>query len=175
MTGVQTCALPIYLPVVYALSERLSLAARARRVALTTSIITNGLLLTEEVVDRLLPFGLTSVKVTLDGDRTTHDRLRPLRGGQGTFDRIIENVRKIAGKVRVGVGGNFDESSVESFPALLEFLRSQPFADQLVKVNFKPIIRTPEPASPARVLPLDRKSTRLNSSHIPLSRMPSSA
>ena len=57
------------------------------------NIITNGLLLTPEVVDRLLPFGLNGVKITLDGDRDTHNRMRPLRGGQGTFDRIIENIR----------------------------------------------------------------------------------
>ena len=44
----------------------------------------------------MLPLGLTGVKVTLDGDRETHDRMRPLRGGQGTFDRIIENIRRVA-------------------------------------------------------------------------------
>ena len=54
------------------------------------NIITNGLLLTPEVVDRLLPYGPLGVKVTLDGDRDTHNRMRPLRGGQGTFDKILE-------------------------------------------------------------------------------------
>ena len=63
------------------------------------NIITNGLLLTPEVVDRLAPFGLNGVKITLDGDRDTHNRMRPLRGGQGTFDRIIENIRRVAGTV----------------------------------------------------------------------------
>ena len=83
-------------------------ACQKRGVTLALNIITNGLLLTEEVVDRLLPYGLNGVKVTLDGDRDTHNRMRPLRGGQGTFDRIIENVRKVAGKVRIAIGGNFD-------------------------------------------------------------------
>src|SRR5690606_6953464 len=117
------------------------------------TIITNGLLLTPEIVDRLLPFGLRGVKVTLDGDRGTHNRMRPLRGGQGTFDRIVENVRKVADRVRVAIGGNFDEQSVDSFPALLAFLKEQDFADRLAKVNFKPIIRS-APAPPAGVLPL---------------------
>ena len=62
-------------------------------------MITNGLLLTEEVVDRLLPYGLVGVKITLDGDRDTHNRMRPLRGRQGTFDRIVENMRQVAPKV----------------------------------------------------------------------------
>ena len=129
------------LPVMYALAERAWHATTARGVRLYINIITNGLLLTSEVVDRMLPYGLNGIKVTLDGDRDAHNRMRPLRGGQGTFDRIIANIRRVAGKCRISIGGNFDESSVDSYPALLEFLREQDFADQLVKVNFKPIQR----------------------------------
>jgi uncharacterized protein len=138
------------LPVMYDLAERLARATSARGVEQVLTIITNGLLLTEDVVDRLLPYGLRGVKITLDGDRDTHNRMRPLRGGQGTFDRIIENIRRVSGKVGIAIGGNFDESSVDSYPALLEFLKQQAFADQLVKVNFKPIVRNSDPGSPVQ-------------------------
>ena len=74
-------------------------SSQARGVRMVVNVITNGLLLTPDVVDRLAPFGLNAVKVTLDGDHDTHNRMRPLRGGQGTFDKIIENVRRVAGKV----------------------------------------------------------------------------
>ena len=111
---------------------------------MSISIITNGLLLTPEVVDRLLPYGLRGVKITLDGDRDTHNRMRPLRGGQGTFDRLIENIRSVAGRTSIAIGGNFDESSADSYSALLDFLREQDFADKLVNVNFKPIVRNPD-------------------------------
>jgi uncharacterized protein len=142
------------LPVVYYMAERLSRACTARGVTFTHSLITNGLLLTEEVVDRLTPFGLGGVKITLDGDRETHNRMRPLRGGQGTFDRIMRNVRAVAGKVRVSIGGNFDASSVDSFPALLDFLEEQDFAGKLAKVNFKPIISPLQPEQPKGLIPL---------------------
>jgi uncharacterized protein len=133
------------LPVVYALAERAWLATTSRGVPMFINVITNGLLLTEEVVDRLLPFGLNGIKITLDGDRDAHNRMRPLRGGQGTFDRIVENIRAVAGKCRIGIGGNFDESSMDSFPALLAFLHEQDFAGQLAKVNFKPVVRADSP------------------------------
>jgi uncharacterized protein len=139
------------LPVVYALAERMWKACRQRGVAMSISIITNGLLLTEAVVDRLVPYGLTGVKITLDGDRATHDRLRPLRGGQGTFDRILANMRAIAPKVRLSIGGNFDVESAASYPELLTFLRSQPFADRIAKIAFKPIIRGPNTGRPVAV------------------------
>ncbi len=142
------------LPVAYYLAERLWNASQARGVRMQINVITNGLLLTPEVVDRLAPFGLTSVKVTLDGDHDTHNRMRPLRGGQGTFDKIIENVRQVAGKCRISIGGNFDESSVDSYPALLDFLREQEFADKLARVAFKPIIREPKPQQPKGLIPL---------------------
>ena len=135
------------LPVVYAMAERMWGASVRRGMTMRVNVITNGLLLTEEVVDRLLPFGLSGIKVTLDGDRDTHNRMRPLRGGQGTFDRIVENVRAVAGKCSISIGGNFDESSVDSYPALLDFLREQDFADKLVKVKFKPIIRNDAPVA----------------------------
>ncbi len=141
------------LPAVYALAEHGWRASQARGVTFSTHIITNGLLLTPEVVDRLLPYGLSGVKITLDGDRDTHNRMRPLRGRQGTFDRIIENVRRVAPKVRVAIGGNFDAESVESFPALLDFLREQEFADQISRVNFKPVIRATPAAAPS-IIPL---------------------
>ena len=142
------------LPVAYYLAERAHAMCADRGVTLAITIITNGLLLTPEVVDRLTPYGLVGVKVTLDGDRDTHNRMRPLRGRQGTFDRIIENVRRVADKVAITIGGNFDESSWESYPALLEYLREQEFADKIARINFKPIIREPEPEKPKGFIPL---------------------
>ena len=129
------------LPVVYYLAERMSAATEVRGIEMSLTIVTNGLLLTREIVQRLRPYGLAGVKVTLDGDRETHNRVRPLRGGQGTFDKIIDNVRQVADLCAVSIGGNFDEASVESYPALLDYLRAQDFGSQLAKVNFKPIIR----------------------------------
>ena len=133
------------LPVMYYLAERLWAASASRGVRMLVNIITNGLLLTPDVVDRMAPFGLNGVKITLDGDRDMHNKMRPLRGGQGTFDRIISNVRKVAGKCRISIGGNFDEESVDTYPALLDFLKDQEFADKLTKVAFKPVIRAPKP------------------------------
>ena len=129
------------IPAMVDLAGRCWRATSERGVEQFVSIITNGLLLTPAVVDLLLPFGLTGVKVTLDGDRDTHDRLRPMRGGQGTFDRIIANVRRVADQVPVAIGGNFDGATADRYPALLDFLKDQDFSGRLSKVAFKPVIK----------------------------------
>ena len=142
------------LPVAYYLAEQCQALCQARGISQGVSLITNGLLLTPDVVERLNQYGLYGVKITLDGDRDTHNRMRPLRGRQGTFDRIVENVRRVASMVPITIGGNFDETSVDSYPALLDFLREQEFADKIVKVNFKPIIKPPAPETPKGMIPL---------------------
>jgi uncharacterized protein len=129
------------MPVLYYLAERLHASATARGVEILINIITNGLLLSREMVERLNPLGLNGIKVTLDGDRDAHNRSRPLRGGQGTFDRIIANVREVAPLTRIAVGGNFEVDTADSYPALLDFLAAQEFAPKLSKVTFKPVIR----------------------------------
>ena len=145
------------LPVVYYLAEHVHAAATARGVRLSFSIITNGLLLTPAVIDRLTPYGPVAVKVTLDGDQAAHDRKRPLRGGQGTFDKIIANIRAVAGSCTISLGGNFDDENADSYPALLDFLAEQDFASKIAKVNFKPVMggATAVPAAaPGRPSPL---------------------
>ena len=114
------------LPVMY-YDRRAAVAARPRRAACRAviSIITNGLLLHREVVDRLLPFGLQR--------REDHARRRPRhpqpdaaaarRPGHLRPHRREHPPRRRQA-CRIAIGGNFDESSVDSYPALLEFLRA---------------------------------------------------
>ena len=141
-------------PAMFEIAGRSSKHAASRGVTQLVNIITNGLLLTPQVVECKLPLGLTGVKVTLDGDRETHDRMRPLRGGQGTFDRIIENVRNVAPLVPVTIGGNFDMETADRYPALLDFLKEQDFAGRISKVAFKPIIKPGDQIRPSAAIPL---------------------
>lgn len=104
-----------------------------------TTITTNGALLTEAVVDRLLRYGLAGVKVTLDGDREAHNRKRPFKNGRGSFDIIIDNVLRVIDKVGVSVGGNFDSENKDSIPRLLDTLTKKGLHEKLTMVNFKPI------------------------------------
>lgn len=65
--------------------------AAARAVQVGFSITTNGTLLTEADADFLAEQGFT-VTVSLDGGRETNDRLRPMRGGAGSFERLANRL-----------------------------------------------------------------------------------
>lgn len=65
--------------------------AAAKRVRIGFAITTNGTLLGETEGDFLARFGF-SVTISLDGVGAAHDRLRPTKGGRGSFDRIRAKV-----------------------------------------------------------------------------------
>ncbi len=117
---------------------------KAHGLPFSFGITTNGALLSPEVVDELIPYGLKGVKVTLDGSREQHNRKRPFVGGRGSYDLIVENVRRAVDKIDVDVGGNFDDENVASFPELLEHLKQLGLDRKLHAVRFKPITQTPQ-------------------------------
>lgn len=123
----------------YFLSEELYRGAKERGIELNIQIITNGVLLSEEIVDRLLPLGLKGIKVTLDGDQEAHDKKRPFKDGHGTFEIIFNNLLKIKNKVPILIGGNYDESNRDHIPPLLDRLRNSGFPEQMIQLNFRPI------------------------------------
>lgn len=86
------------------------------------TLVSNGSLLTRQMVEELLPFGLTAVKITLDGPPESHDRSRPFASGRGSFSRILENLQAVAGLIRIKLGGNFSRENYLAFPALLDHL-----------------------------------------------------
>ncbi len=125
-------------------AERVRRFAEKARLSFAFSITTNGALLTREVVDELVGYGLDGVKVTIDGNRACHNARRPFSDGSGSFDIILDHVTYAADRVRVDVGGNFDEENATTFSELLDILEERGLRAKLDKVSFKPISETPE-------------------------------
>ena len=65
----------------------------------SSTIITNGTLITEEKLNRLLELNCKSIQVTLDGVKEIHDVRRMDKLGNGTFDRIVETLKLLNSKM----------------------------------------------------------------------------
>ncbi|MDD5224078.1 MAG: SPASM domain-containing protein [bacterium] len=123
------------------LSALISDEARKRAVEMEIKIITNGTLLDPDFVNSLLPFGIKSVKVTIDGTRDHHDQLRIRQKGRKTFDLIINNLLKTKDKLRFTVGSNYNLENFESIPSLFDYLIEIGLRDSISNVNFRPIFQ----------------------------------
>lgn len=77
--------------VLRAATERAAELAAAQGIEIGFSITTNGTLLTQEDGELFERYGF-AVTISLDGIGEVHDRLRPFKGGAGSFERVIANV-----------------------------------------------------------------------------------
>ena len=105
------------------------------------SMVTNGTLLTRSLVEELLPLGLTSAQVTLDGPPEIHDCQRPFVSGKGSFKRIVDNLAAVYDLISLKLGGNFTRENYREFPAMLDLLLAAGLDPaRLAPIMFAPIL-----------------------------------
>ena len=88
---------------------------------LDLAIVTNGYNL-ESYIDILKTASIREIQVTLDGVGEVHNKRRPLKGGKGTFDKIVKGI-DLALKQRLPVNLRMviDKSNVNELPKLARF------------------------------------------------------
>lgn len=97
-------------------------AAMSAGTKFSCSLVTNATLLTRTVVEDLLPFGLKSAQITLDGPAEIHNLQRPFVSGQESFKLIVGNLRSVYDLITLKPGGNFTRDNYREFPAMLDAL-----------------------------------------------------
>jgi uncharacterized protein len=129
------------LPMLRNIAEPLLAAAVANGTKFSCSLVTNGTLLTRAVIDELLPLGLTSAQVTLDGPKAIHDSQRPFVSGNGSFDLILKNIKAVYKLVTLKLGGNFTRDNYSVYPKMLDALIDAGIDPQkLDPIMFAPIL-----------------------------------
>lgn len=126
-------------------AQVLSSSMRARGGHFQWLITTNGVALDVDFVNKMLAFGPGGIKVTLDGDKQTHDAARVYRSGKGSFDEIFERLGKVAREcpdVKLRVGGNFRPDQLESYERLLDRFEAEGLGPLINQFRFKPVVDT---------------------------------
>ena len=95
---------------------------KSLKIQFDSCIVSNGYLLSEDVVCRLKEIGCTTIQITLDGDSASHDTRRPLKNGGTTFQKIYENIILCSDKLRTCVRMNVDKKNVDSVKLLIDKL-----------------------------------------------------
>ncbi len=104
------------------ISGRLKAAAVTNRWSYRAKAVTNGTLLTPELVDSLADAGLSALQVTLDGPAAVHDLRRIGAGGQPTYQRILDGIRACRGRLQVTIRVNVDRQNLPELSGFLETL-----------------------------------------------------
>lgn len=83
----------------------------------------NADLLTEDIISFLSSYSC-GFQITLDGDREAHNKTRFRKGGEGSFDNIIKNIKQlIANKIGVILRINYTSENIESIASIPDLLK----------------------------------------------------
>ena len=79
------------------------------------TLTTNGVLLNDEIME-FADREMANIVLSIDGRREVHDRMRPFRGGQGSYDLIVPKFLKVAesrGQTGYYVRGTFTRNNLD--------------------------------------------------------------
>lgn len=105
------------------------------------TLTTNGVLLNDEILE-FCNKEMANVVLSIDGRKEVHDRMRPFRGGQGSYDLIVPKFRKVAesrNQMNYYVRGTFTHHNLDFSKDVLHL------ADLGFKqISVEPVVAKPE-------------------------------
>lgn len=126
------------------LSQSFMAAAKENDIHYTADISTNAWFLTKDVFDKLLSYEVRQFMITIDGVGEMHDRTRHLAGGQGTFDKIMKNLKAIKDsdeEFDITFRVNFDQENMKEVNKLIKYLKTDFAHDKRFGMFFRPVGR----------------------------------
>jgi uncharacterized protein len=94
------------------------LITKAKTADLDVCFVTNGYTLTE-YIDILQQGNIREIQITLDGTAEVHNARRILKGGAGTFDKIVKGIDAcIESEMTVNLRMVIDKENIENLPEL---------------------------------------------------------
>lgn len=107
--------------------EKISNSLKEHNVTFSASIITNGTLLTDDMIRKLTHFSINSIQITLDGEQEQHNAKRFFANGKGTYLHILENVDNLLrlSDIRVVLKVNLDKENILSYEKLCKEIKKR--------------------------------------------------
>ena len=112
-------------------------------VKISTGLITNGSLLTENVAKFMKKFDCKYSQISLDGLRELHDKRRPFTSGEGSFDAVVNGIKNaIENFDQLIIRVNVDKTNEKQIPEFLDWLKHNNMIKTGVRVYFGPVTST---------------------------------
>ena len=111
--------------VISKLSKEIIDVCQKEKLIYDASITTNGYLLNTFSECEYEKYHIKSIQVTLDGDKDVHDSRRILMNGEGTFTKIVENLKKVPQGIEINLRVNVDIDNVDRVEKLFMRLKKE--------------------------------------------------
>ena len=126
-------------PLIFHTATALHQFSQEERIPFRFGMVTNGVRLTRDLVEQLIPLGFAHAQITIDGNRETHNANRPFKSGQGSYNRILGNLLDYAGLIRTDVLCTLASQRIDAAYELVDTLASHGLAERQVRMQFSPL------------------------------------
>ena len=95
---------------------------------LSCGIITNGTLLSNEIINELKIYNCNYIQLTLDGPKQIHDHRRMYKDNRGSYDDVISALKLINNRkdfIKAVIRINIDKTNIDSAYQVLEILEEE--------------------------------------------------
>ncbi|WP_242947260.1 radical SAM/SPASM domain-containing protein [Clostridium haemolyticum] len=119
------------------MSTKIIAMCNKNNIEYTASIVTNGFLLNEKLIDELSQLKINNYQITLDGPPNIHNARRKLRGKKvDTFNKILENVKILKSKdIFISIRVNVDNSNKNSIENLFTIFQDNKLTDLNINIG----------------------------------------
>jgi radical SAM protein with 4Fe4S-binding SPASM domain len=102
------------------------IAERLIHSGVSVVVISNGLRLGAQVIERMVSLGVKGVSLSLDGNRAVHDRIRvPARGSASSYDAVMAAIKRaVASPLKTAVITQVHRGNLDDLPRMYEELVS---------------------------------------------------
>lgn len=112
--------------------------------AFRSHMTTNGYLLTPDIAEKLLTWGVQNYQITIDGSPEDHDKHRPGRNGEPTFHVIFQNLLSLKQRTdsfNVDIRINFDRQNRGGLEEFIGVLGREFGGDSRFRLLLRPVGR----------------------------------
>ena len=111
---------------------------RENDIKMQQTFTTNGTLLTNKIIDELCRYGSPSFQITLDGDETSHNKVRFFKNTKGTYNIILQNIKTLLEhNCHVTLRINYTKDNIETiWNALEEFKTLYRAGQKFLTIDF---------------------------------------
>nr|WP_319570095.1 radical SAM protein [uncultured Draconibacterium sp.] len=96
-------------------------------ISYSVSFTSNGSLINDNLLKELSKYSNVGFQLTLDGDKTNHDKVRFFNNGKGSYELIIKNMLKLLSKeMNVRLRVNYTKETFSSIPDIIKDLKKVP-------------------------------------------------
>jgi len=115
----------LYPDIILSISEKIVSHCNANNINFRAGMVTNGYLLSYSLAKLLSERAKVKwLQITLDGPPNIHNRRRFLKGGKGTFDKIVSNIVSVIDLFKIIIRVNIDKNNFQFFPDLIDILKT---------------------------------------------------